>query len=187
VEGGRAAARGRSRLTSAVAERIAWAVRMLDVQPTDRLLEIGGGAGIAVSLVCEALTTGSITGVDRSVSAIEQSARRNRAHVESGKATVVAAALEDAGSIPGRFDKAFAINVRLFRGDAAAREAEILRRLLAPGGRLYLIQQHPSAERTRAVTAELEGALAGNGFRIVDRRTTGRGDALMTCLVAGLD
>jgi ubiquinone/menaquinone biosynthesis C-methylase UbiE len=159
-------------------------VRTLDVQPSDSILEIGGGAGVAASLVCESLSTGSIVGVDRSASASAQAAKRNRAHVESGKARFVVAALKDAGAIGDRFDKAFAINVRLFRDDAA-REAEVLRRLLAPGARLFLFQQHPSAERTRAVTEELERALGSNGLHVRERSSSGEGDALTTCLVAG--
>ena len=35
-----------------VPERVAWAVEMLDIAPDDRLLEIGCGAGQAVSLIC---------------------------------------------------------------------------------------------------------------------------------------
>jgi hypothetical protein len=78
---------------------------------------------VAASLICESLSTGSITAIDRSKSMIDQAARRNREHVDAGRAVFRAVALEDADLIGGRFDKAFAINVRLFRIDAE-REAE---------------------------------------------------------------
>jgi cyclopropane fatty-acyl-phospholipid synthase-like methyltransferase len=49
------------------AERLVWAVEMLAVQPDDHLLGIGCGHGVAVSLVCEQLDTGTITAIDRSI------------------------------------------------------------------------------------------------------------------------
>src|ERR687896_786143 len=62
-------------------ERFVWAVDTLEVRPADRLLEVGCGHGVAVSLVCERLMTGTITAIDRSPKMIEMAARRNREHV----------------------------------------------------------------------------------------------------------
>jgi hypothetical protein len=53
-------------MTERVAERFRWAVETLDPAPSDRLLEIGCGPGVAVSLICETLSTGTITAIDRS-------------------------------------------------------------------------------------------------------------------------
>lgn len=65
-------------------ERFVWAVDTLEVRPADRLLEVGCGHGVAVSLVCERLTTGTITAIDRSPKMIEMATRRNREHVDAG-------------------------------------------------------------------------------------------------------
>jgi SAM-dependent methyltransferase len=59
-------------------ERFVWAVDILAVRPADRLLEVGCGHGVAVSLVSEGLTTGTITAIDRSPKMIEVATRRNR-------------------------------------------------------------------------------------------------------------
>ena len=68
------------------AERLVWAVDTLAVRPTDRLMEIGCGHGVAVSLVCEKLSGGSILAIDRSPTMIEMAAKRNREYVAAGMA-----------------------------------------------------------------------------------------------------
>src|SRR4029453_6286751 len=95
-------------------ERFVWAVDTLEVRPADRLLEVGCGHGVAVSLVCERLTTGTITAIDRSPKMIEMATRRNREHVEAGRAVLEAVALEDADLGDRRFDKVFAFNAAPF-------------------------------------------------------------------------
>src|SRR3954464_16085509 len=95
-------------------ERFVWAVDTLAVHPADRLLEVGCGQGVAVSLVCERLTTGTITALDRSPKMIEIATRRNREHVDTGRAVLESVALEDADLGDRRFDKVFAFNVAPF-------------------------------------------------------------------------
>src|SRR5215210_1905105 len=68
-------------MASKPSERFVWAVDILALDPADRVLEVGCGHGVAVSLVCERLTSGRITAIDRSKKMIEMAARRNREHV----------------------------------------------------------------------------------------------------------
>jgi SAM-dependent methyltransferase len=93
-------------MTGKASERFVWAGDTLEVRPADRLLEVGCGHGVAVSLVCE--TTGTITAIDRSPKMIEIATRRNREHVDAGRAALGAIALEDADLGDRRFDKVFA-------------------------------------------------------------------------------
>jgi SAM-dependent methyltransferase len=110
-------------------ERFVWAVDTLEVQPADRLLEVGCGHGVAVSLVCERLTTGTITAIDRSPKMIEMATRRNREHVDAGRAVLEAISLEDADLGDRRFDKIFAFNVApRERAGRPATRGRILRR-----------------------------------------------------------
>jgi ubiquinone/menaquinone biosynthesis C-methylase UbiE len=95
-------------------ERFVWAVDTLAVRPAERLLEVGCGHGVAVSLVCERLSTGTILAIDRSPKMIEMATRRNREHIEAGRALLEAVALEDAELGKRRFDKVFAFNVAPF-------------------------------------------------------------------------
>jgi ubiquinone/menaquinone biosynthesis C-methylase UbiE len=118
-----------------VSARLRAVVERLDVQPGDRVLEIGCGHGVAASFVCERLDGGRLTAVDRSPKMIAAASRRNAAHVEAGRAEFLVGRLEELDLGDRRFDKVFAVRVGLFH-----REPERARRLvepyLLPGGRI---------------------------------------------------
>jgi SAM-dependent methyltransferase len=101
------------------------------------VLEVGCGHGVAVSLVCERLTTGRITAIDRSAKMIERATRRNHEHVVHGRAVFKTTPLEHADFNDEQFDKIFAFNVAPFwvqPRDAFA----VARRHLAPDGAIHL-------------------------------------------------
>jgi SAM-dependent methyltransferase len=130
-------------MAKAAPERVLWAVETLALEPDDRVLEIGCGPGMAVGLICERLVGGRIVAIDRSATAIGRAAKRNAGHVAAGKAVLRTVALEElqpADVLEGRerFDKIFAMNVNLFWVRRPTRELDLIKRLLAPGGALYL-------------------------------------------------
>jgi cyclopropane fatty-acyl-phospholipid synthase-like methyltransferase len=86
-------------------------VETLAVEPDDRLLEIGCGRGVAVSLVCEKLDGGTITAIVRSAKMIEMARKRNADYVAAGAASFRDSSLHHAGFDDSRFDKIFAIHV----------------------------------------------------------------------------
>src|SRR5215207_11780707 len=71
----------RGDIASKPSQRFVWAVDTLAPDQADRLLEVGCGQGVAVSLVCERLTSGRMLAIDRSKKMIEMAAQRNRDHV----------------------------------------------------------------------------------------------------------
>jgi SAM-dependent methyltransferase len=121
-----------------VSERFVWAVEALELERGHSVLEVGCGHGVAVSLVAERLGPGGrITAIDRSQKMITAARRRNRLHIESGRAVLEAVALEDADFGEQRFDRVFAFNVAPFwlePNDAL----DIIRGHLAPGGAVYV-------------------------------------------------
>ncbi len=148
----------------AVPRRLAWAVDLLDVQPDDRLLEIGCGSGVAVDVVCERLSEGSVVGIDRSPVMIERALRRNARHVSSRRARlyhVDLAALDLEGE---RFDEIFAVNVNVFWTRAPIRELDRIRSMLSPTGGLFLVYEPPSQDRAASLRHSLVTALRSAGF-----------------------
>jgi SAM-dependent methyltransferase len=143
-------------MASEPSERFVWAVDTLAPDPADRVLEVGCGHGVAVSLVCERLTSGRITAIDRSEKMIEMAARRNRDHVERGAAVLKTAALEEADFEGERFDKVFAFNVAPFWLEPE-RALRIVGRRLAPDGAVYLFwdARHTRSGRARDLADRL--------------------------------
>ncbi|HLH21124.1 MAG TPA: class I SAM-dependent methyltransferase [Chloroflexota bacterium] len=146
-----------------------WIVDLLDVQPDDRVLEIGFGPGVAIALLAARATAGIVVGVDPSDVMAQQAARRNRAAVRAGR---VALAQGSATALPfgaAQFTKACAIHALYFWSplDAALREAY---RVLAPGGLLVLAGRtlRPHASR-------------------FDPSRYGLSDAQLGAIVAGLE
>jgi SAM-dependent methyltransferase len=153
-------------MANKIAKRLVWAVEMLALHPADRVLEIGCGHGLAVFLVCDKLGRGRMVAIDRSPAMVELARRRNRGHVASGKAVIQAVALEEADFGEARFDKAFAVNVSVFWTRPAA-TLPVVKRLLAPGGALFLVFQPPGWSEVGAIQGfadRLIGLLRDYGF-----------------------
>ena len=123
--------------------RLQRVVEGLALRPSDRVLEIGCGHGVAATLVCERLDGGAYTAVDRSPKMVEAARRRNAEHVAAGRAEFLVMALEALELGERRFDVIFAARVGLFH-----REPERARALaepwLAPGGRLVVAYDAPA-------------------------------------------
>lgn len=110
-----------------------WMVRCLEIEPDDRVLDVGCGPGLGVALAAAVATRGFVAGVDASPTMLRQARHRNREAIGLGRVEVVAA---DAARLPfpdGHFGKAWSLNSLQFwpAPDTALRE---LRRVVTPGG-----------------------------------------------------
>lgn len=120
-----------------MSERLRTIVSGLDLQPRDRVLEIGCGHGVAATLICERIGDGGrLTAIDRSPKMIEAAARRNAQWVDAGTAEFVVAALEDVDLGDRRFDKVLAVRIGLFHREPDRAQA-LAERWLAPGGSVH--------------------------------------------------
>jgi ubiquinone/menaquinone biosynthesis C-methylase UbiE len=150
--------------------RSRWAAQLLDVQPTDRVIELGCGPGLAIVVLAAQATQGLVVGVDHSPVMIRQAGRRNRAAVKTGRLRLIQAPVESLSINDGQFDAALAINTVGMWPDPPVRLREIAR-LLRPAGRIALVAQPRRPDATsassEAVARELAELLAEAGFEHV--------------------
>lgn len=157
--GGRVAGRIMSSRPSNVA-RSRWAAQLLDIQPTDRVIELGCGPGVALAALTAQATRGLVVGVDHSLVMIDQARHRNRAAVKVGRLRLIQTSVESLIINDEQFDAALAINTIGMWPDPPARLREISR-LLRPDGRIALVAQPRRLDATAAHSAEVARELAG--------------------------
>jgi SAM-dependent methyltransferase len=147
-----------------------WAVSLLDIEPSDRVLEIGFGPGIAIKEIARLAIDGHVCGVDHSDVMVRQASRRNAQAVRSGRVDLRLGSVERLPAFDEPFDKILAVNVIPFLANPVASLTE-LRALLAVGGRISIVHQPrvPGAsDETSARGGQLIAAqLAQAGFSAV--------------------
>jgi SAM-dependent methyltransferase len=143
-------------------KRNVWAVGLLDVQPDDRVLEIGFGPGIAIGELARRATRGHVVGVDHSELMVRQASRRNAAAVRAGRVELRLGNAEQLPAFDEQFDKILAVNSLMFWDDPVARLKE-LRELLRPGGRIAIAFQ-PRAPGSTDETARRAGEEIGGHY-----------------------
>ena len=151
-------------------ERISWAVALLNVQPTDCVLEIGYGPGVAIQILGGLATEGFIYGVDRSQLMFEQAERRNRKLIRAGRVRLMAASASQLLSFDRTIDKVLDINSFQFWDDQVAVLAEIRKRL-SRGGIIAIAHQPRNQGATEQDTIKagqrISGHLAAAGYQDV--------------------
>jgi ubiquinone/menaquinone biosynthesis C-methylase UbiE len=133
-------------------QRNRWAVSLLEVQPADRVLEIGFGPGLAIAELAGRATRGHVYGIDRSQVMVHQASRRNRAAIRAHRVELVHASVDQLPRFDEPLDVILAVNSVGFWADPAERLHD-LRRLLRPGGRIALATQPRCPGATRVTTA----------------------------------
>jgi len=146
-------------------ERIYWAVSMLDIQPSDRVLEIGCGAGLAVEQIAQKLTSGKITAIDQSQAMITMASKRNKELIATEKVVLLTGKLAEIQLPDQGYDKIFAFNVSVFWKNPI-RELQIIASHLKPDGAFYLFHQ-PPYDITKQIAKKASEQLKKGNFAIV--------------------
>ncbi len=114
-----------------------WSIGLLEIQPTDAILEIGFGAGRAIQLMAREARQGRVSGIDLSSAMVNTARRRNMQAVRSGQvilqeSDVMALPFEDE-----LFNKVISIHTFYFWADPC-QAIDGIRRVLKSGGKLVL-------------------------------------------------
>jgi ubiquinone/menaquinone biosynthesis C-methylase UbiE len=170
-----------------------WVVDLLEVQPTDRVLEVGFGPGVAVKLLAARATAGLVAGVDHSEVMVRQARGRNQAAVQAGRVELRPGSVSALPYPAAHFTKALSIHTLYFWPSLRDGLRE-LHRVLAPGGRLVLAvrMQRPEASRfnpsrygyTDEQVATLAAALGEVGFQEVSTQRRELNGQTITALLA---
>jgi cyclopropane fatty-acyl-phospholipid synthase-like methyltransferase len=153
-------------------ERNDWALSLIEIKPSDRILEIGFGPGIAAGKA--AAKAAEVVGIDRSALMLRQAARRNRELLESGHLKLVPGSVETLTPDLGLFDKIYSVNVVQFWKEPVD-VFHRLRNLLKPDGAILTVYmpRHAGAKDQDAVQKgrQIENWLRAAGFRQVKAQT----------------
>ncbi|NOK62756.1 MAG: hypothetical protein GFH27_549305n178 [Chloroflexi bacterium AL-W] len=127
-----------------------WSMELLDLQPNDRVLEIGFGAGQGLELALNRSPNGYVVGIDLSATMVRVAARRHaaartRGHLSLLRGDMVALPFNDQ-----HFDKVISIHTFYFWPEPHAVFLQLLP-LLANSGRCIITfataQTAPTGER----------------------------------------
>jgi ubiquinone/menaquinone biosynthesis C-methylase UbiE len=133
---------------------IAWVIGLLDVQPAQRVLEVGFGPGVGIEELLEQQPRAEVCGVDPSAPMLEAARERNRESVREEQADLRAGIAEDLPFPDASFERAFTIDTYRAWRDPVAGLAE-LERVLADEARLAIGFTSGETEHAEGLTEAL--------------------------------
>ncbi len=137
-----------------------WSVGLLDVQPGERVLEVGFGPGVAIELLAVQAAHGLVAGVDFSPAMLSLARRRNAQAIKAGRVDLRYGEVAELPFADACFDKALSIHTLYFWSDPRHPLSE-LRRVLKPGGLLALTflprERWPGGEQAATISGVYTG------------------------------
>jgi ubiquinone/menaquinone biosynthesis C-methylase UbiE len=143
-----------------------WVLDLLEINPSDSVLEVGSGPGVGLELAAARTHNGRVVGVDPSETMLEMAHRRNRTQIEAKCLELHHALVDKLPFDDGTFDKAMTMNSLHLWPDPVAGLREV-RRTLRRGGRIavaFTRFSYTSADK-------FESQLIEAGFRDVSLHT----------------
>jgi SAM-dependent methyltransferase len=114
-----------------------FAVELLNIQSTDRVLDIGFGGGITIEPMVKLIDTGKIYGVDFSEVMVEQAQQKFKDSIESDQVSIKFADVQQLPFDNKTFDKVCTVNTIYFWDDPLVGLREI-KRVMKHNGKLII-------------------------------------------------
>lgn len=157
----------------------AQAIALLDIQPGERVLDVGTGHGQALGPIADAAAHVSAVGIDSSDAMLAIAAKTNRRAIRSDRVRLQKASSDTLPFDDASFDAAMTVHTVYFWNPAEPHLNEISR-VLRPGGRVVIgfrpaedrvvTSQFPAAVYTFRTTDEIEALVVKAGFAVVADR-----------------
>ena len=145
----------------------AWVSDLLQIAPSDRVLEIGFGPGVVIAQLSNVARVGYIAGIDPSKEMFEQARARNAIAIKNGRVDLRCESVESLPFQDNTFDKALAVNSMQVWSDPAAGLREMAR-VMKPGARVALGFTPHSGQKKKGLVEKLRAAGFAN-TNVVER------------------
>lgn len=120
----------------------------LDLQPGDKLLEIGYGPGIGIRMVIEKCPGCTVSGIDFSQLMYKRAGRYNKVYIEAGRVELQFGDFLETPSLYSDYDKIFCVNVVYFWSDLSKAFEKILSMLRERGSfHIYMMDKSMLQEK----------------------------------------
>jgi ubiquinone/menaquinone biosynthesis C-methylase UbiE len=130
----------------------AWIVQLLEIQPTDHILEVGCGPGLAIQGLAACAHQGFVAGIDASPLMVQEARKHNASAIKNGRVAIEQGIASALPYPDAAFDKVVAVHVIYFWSDPVATLRE-LHRVLRPGGVVaigFRIKEHMPSSTQKA-------------------------------------
>jgi len=131
-----------------------WALSLLEIQPADRILEIGAGSGTAIELAARHCPLGLVTGIEADPFLVRRARRRNKLDIRHGRIVIGNGSVSALPYADSSFHKVYAIN-SVQHWPHLLRDLKEIHRVLRPDGKLVIVRHLSRGKRQSAAKVKV--------------------------------
>jgi SAM-dependent methyltransferase len=169
-----------------------WTVDLLNLEPSNQVLEVGSGPGIALAQVAGRLKSGQVVGLDYSKTMHDMAAKRYRQAFRDGRVILVIGSAEEIDqmtdkALDGPFDHIFGINVVMFWKDPVSTFKMLGQRLSSNGQLAFTFQPRVGSVSDEAALSgadQMVGNLRDAGFQNIRVERLESLSPMAVCVIA---